>query len=134
MEAAGDKKRVVLVVGGSGYLGLHVLEALAASPCDYTLAYTYQSHPPSPELLQKIPHVLPLPLDLRTGHGLESIFDKLGTVGSFLPPNPTPVKPCSFAVARSLIVLNETKLFMSELVICHLSRVQGFSSLITYVG
>lgn len=84
MEAAGDKKRVVLVVGGSGYLGLHVLEALAASPCDYTLAYTYHSHPPSPELLEKIPHVLPLPLDLRTGHGLESIFDKLGTVGSFL--------------------------------------------------
>ena len=36
----------------------------------------------------------------------------------FLPPNPTPVKPCSFAVAKSLIVLNETKLFMSELVIC----------------
>lgn len=129
-----EKKGVVLVVGGSGYLGLHVLEALAASPCDYTVAYTYQTHPPSPELLEKIPDVLPLPLDLLTGHGLENIFDKLGTVGS-CPPNPTPFKPCPFAVARSLNVLNETKLFMSELVFCvGLKFVQESSSLITYVG
>lgn len=76
----GRKKDVVLVVGGSGYLGLHVLEALAASPSDYTIAFTYQSHPPSPELLQKLPNVLVFELDLCSGIGLAEISKALDNV------------------------------------------------------
>lgn len=70
-----EKRKVILLVGGSGYLGLHVLEALASS--DYTLAYTYNSHP-SPAA--QLPNVLAFHLNLRNGDGLDAMAKALGTV------------------------------------------------------
>ena len=78
--APGGEKKVILLVGGSGYLGLHVIEALASSPCDYTLAYTYNSHPAPADLAEKFPNVLAFRLDLRSGEGLEEISKLLDTV------------------------------------------------------
>lgn len=72
-----EKRKVILLVGGSGYLGLHVLEALASS--DYTLAYTYNSHPAPAQL----PNVLAFHLNLRNGDGLDAMAMALGTVSSF---------------------------------------------------
>lgn len=82
MAVGGEKTRVILLVGGSGYLGLHVLEALASSssPCGYTLAYTYNSHAAPANLVEKFPSVLAFRLDLRSGEGLEEISKALDTV------------------------------------------------------
>jgi dTDP-4-dehydrorhamnose reductase len=75
----GNKKEVILVTGGSGYLGLHLIEALAKGfSSQYDVAYTYQSHPPSPELHQKLPNVHSFQVDLRTGRGLDIISSTLG--------------------------------------------------------
>ncbi|KAG0593959.1 hypothetical protein M758_UG035400 [Ceratodon purpureus] len=79
MAPGGEKKKVVLVGGGSGYLGLHVLEALACAPCDYTLAYTYNSHPAPADLVEKLPNVLAFRLNLRSGEGMEEISKSLDT-------------------------------------------------------
>lgn len=84
MELAGGekkkRKKAILLVGGSGYLGLHVLEALASSPlCDYTLAYTYNSHPAPAQLVEKLPNVVAFRLDLRNGDGLHEISKSLDT-------------------------------------------------------
>lgn len=81
MAVGGEKTRVILLVGGSGYLGLHVLEALASSssPCGYTLAYTYNSHAAPADLVEKFPGVLAFRLDLRSGEGLEEISKALDT-------------------------------------------------------
>jgi len=80
--SARERKKVILLVGGSGYLGLHVLEALASS-CDYTLAYTYNSHPAPAQLVEKLPNVLAFHLDLRSGDGLDEISKSLNTVSPF---------------------------------------------------
>ncbi|KAL2651191.1 hypothetical protein R1flu_019319 [Riccia fluitans] len=66
----------VLVVGGSGYLGLHLLHYLAAKT-KYQLAYTFNKLdlPPNHESLQ---HVRGFHVDLRTGAGLDQISKELG--------------------------------------------------------
>jgi hypothetical protein len=82
----GTKKEVILVTGGSGYLGLHLIEALAKGfSSQYDVAYTYQSHPPSPELHQKLPNVHSFQVDLRTGRGLDIISSTLGHVCDLSP-------------------------------------------------
>jgi hypothetical protein len=87
----GTKKEVILVTGGSGYLGLHLIEALAKGfSSQYNVAYTYQSHPPSPELHQKLPNVHSFQVDLRTGHGLDIISSTLGHVCDLSPLHTTP--------------------------------------------
>ncbi|XP_024377112.1 uncharacterized protein [Physcomitrium patens] len=77
--AESREKKVILLVGGSGYLGLHLLEDLASPTCDCTLAYTYNSHPAPAELVDKLPNVLAFHLDLRSGEGLQEISKSLGT-------------------------------------------------------
>ncbi|GMY09471.1 methionine adenosyltransferase 2 subunit beta isoform X1 [Fagus crenata] len=72
-----SRKRV-LVVGGTGYLGQHLLQGFSeiqATP--YDLGFTYHSNLPQP-LLHAIPHLLPFHVDLKTGQGFESISHSFG--------------------------------------------------------
>ncbi|CAI0471927.1 unnamed protein product [Linum tenue] len=79
MERAATK---VLVVGGTGYLGQHVLEGLSKIADDgvpYDLAFTYHSTPnPPPLLLAGVPQCLAFHVDLRTGDGLETVSRRFG--------------------------------------------------------
>ncbi|KAL6981900.1 hypothetical protein U1Q18_023518 [Sarracenia purpurea var. burkii] len=77
-----SRKRV-LVVGGTGYLGQHLLQALSKiqgseGTSSYDLAFTYHSNPPPPPLLRAIPQPLAFHLDLRTGHGFDAISQAFG--------------------------------------------------------
>ncbi|XP_048494925.1 uncharacterized protein LOC104888538 isoform X2 [Beta vulgaris subsp. vulgaris] len=70
----------VLVVGGTGYLGQHLLQTfsdLQISP-SYHLAFTYHSSPLPSKLLHAFPHSLSFPVDLQTGHGFDSITSTFG--------------------------------------------------------
>ncbi|XP_058082938.1 uncharacterized protein LOC131230927 isoform X2 [Magnolia sinica] len=72
-----SRKRV-LVVGGSGYLGQHLLQAFAAvDQKPYDLAFTYHSSPPQ-TLLNAISPALSFHVDLQTGHGFDSISNTFG--------------------------------------------------------
>ncbi|KAJ6814437.1 putative spore coat polysaccharide biosynthesis protein SpsK isoform X1 [Iris pallida] len=79
MEVEG---RRVLVVGGSGYLGQHLLAALARSDDGgertYDLAFTHHRPIPPQELVEAISPALHFQVDLQTGHGLASISEKFG--------------------------------------------------------
>ncbi|OIW21946.1 hypothetical protein TanjilG_15765 [Lupinus angustifolius] len=74
-------KNKVLVVGGTGYLGQHLLQAFYAdgngiSP--YDLAFTHHSNLPPKPLLDSIPRSLAFQLDLKTGNGFEAISNAFG--------------------------------------------------------
>ncbi|XP_059312709.1 uncharacterized protein LOC132063943 isoform X1 [Lycium ferocissimum] len=69
----------ILIVGGTGYLGQHLVQAIQDSlPYALSLAFTYHTNPPPEKLLQAIPHVLPFHLDLRTGNGFDHISQNFG--------------------------------------------------------
>ncbi|KNA15035.1 hypothetical protein SOVF_101900 [Spinacia oleracea] len=70
-----SKKRI-LIVGGTGYLGQHLLHSIS-DPSSFDLAFTYHSTPPS-NLLLALPHSLSFPLDLHNGHGFDSITATFG--------------------------------------------------------
>ncbi|KAK9749364.1 hypothetical protein RND81_02G120800 [Saponaria officinalis] len=73
-------KKKVLVVGGSGYLGQHLIDSFSTSKTTplYDLAFTYNTTPPQ-QLLQALPHtILSFPLDFHTGHGFDSISASFG--------------------------------------------------------
>ena len=75
----------VLVVGGTGYLGQHLLEALSKIGGDeaipYDLAFTYHSDPSPPQaLLAAVPHCLSFRVDLRTGDGFDAVSRRFGQV------------------------------------------------------
>ncbi|XP_021902344.1 methionine adenosyltransferase 2 subunit beta [Carica papaya] len=73
-----SKKRV-LVVGGTGYLGQHLLQGFSdinGSP--YDVAFTHHSFPPPHSLLHAFPSSLAFPLDLKTGHGFDGISRRFG--------------------------------------------------------
>ncbi|KAL0412002.1 UNVERIFIED_CONTAM: dTDP-4-dehydrorhamnose reductase [Sesamum latifolium] len=75
-----SKKRV-LIVGGTGYLGQHLLQSFAEDPdpkSPLALAFTHHSSPPPQPLLNAIPQALPFHVDLRTGSGLDAISHKFG--------------------------------------------------------
>lgn len=83
-----SKKRV-LVVGGTGYLGQHLLQGFSqiegkgitlTNPFD--LAFTHHSNPPPQALLDAFPHLLPFQVDLKTGHGFQAISQTFGRVSS----------------------------------------------------
>ncbi|KAG0454123.1 hypothetical protein HPP92_025427 [Vanilla planifolia] len=69
-----ESKRV-LVVGGSGYLGQHLLDGLLAadSGTHYDVAFTYHRSTPPAELVDALPSLIPFRVDLRTGDGFDSI-------------------------------------------------------------
>lgn len=69
----------MVVVGGSGYLGLHLLQSLATlADNPYDIAFTYHSHPPPPTLLDAIGPLHAFKVDLQSGEGLDSISATLG--------------------------------------------------------
>ncbi|KAM5555178.1 hypothetical protein ABKV19_023193 [Rosa sericea] len=74
-----SRKRV-LIVGGTGYLGQHVLQGFSenqeTTPCD--LAFTHHSSPPPQALLNAFPSVLPFSVDLKSGNGFEAISHQFG--------------------------------------------------------
>ncbi|PKI45405.1 hypothetical protein CRG98_034210 [Punica granatum] len=67
-------KKRMLVVGGTGYLGQHLLQGLSDA---FDLAFTYHSHLPK-LLLDSIPHSLAFRVDLQTGQGLDAIAQSFG--------------------------------------------------------
>ncbi|PKA53211.1 hypothetical protein AXF42_Ash009941 [Apostasia shenzhenica] len=74
-----ERKRV-LVVGGSGYLGQHLLHELATADGGrpYELAFTHHRSAPPPELVDAISPVLCFRVDLRTGEGFDSVSSTFG--------------------------------------------------------
>lgn len=78
MEAAVRKR--ILVVGGSGYLGQHLLHELytACGETPFDIAFTHHRPLPPPELIRSLSGVVPFRVDLRNGVGLESISATFG--------------------------------------------------------
>ncbi|KAI0509988.1 hypothetical protein KFK09_010588 [Dendrobium nobile] len=74
-----ERKRV-LVIGGSGYLGQHLLDGLAKADNEtpFDLAFTHHRPIPPPELIDAISPVYPFRVDVRTGEGFESISNTFG--------------------------------------------------------
>lgn len=73
----------MLIVGGTGYLGQHLLQSFADNldgNSSFALAFTHLSIPPPHALLNAIPHALPFHVDLRTGDGFDAISDAFGQV------------------------------------------------------
>ncbi|WOG90471.1 hypothetical protein DCAR_0209715 [Daucus carota subsp. sativus] len=71
----------VLIIGGTGYVGQHLLEGLSnvALEQDFDLAFTHHSHLPPEPLLKAIhSHCLAFPVDLRNGDGFDAISVKFG--------------------------------------------------------
>ncbi|GMI98379.1 hypothetical protein like AT4G00560 [Hibiscus trionum] len=69
----------VLVVGGTGYLGQHLLQGFSEIQgiIPYDLAFTYNSFPPQP-LLDAFPGSLAFHVDLKTGAGFRPISQQFG--------------------------------------------------------
>lgn len=81
---AEERKQRVLVVGGSGYLGQHLLAALAR--CDrlqsppYLLAFTHHRPIPPQDLLAAVAPAAPFRVDLRNGEGFDVVSAAFGQV------------------------------------------------------
>ncbi|KAM7476388.1 hypothetical protein LguiB_023631 [Lonicera macranthoides] len=78
-----SEKKKVVVVGGTGYLGQHLLQCFSdeirqANPCNYEIAFTHHSNLPPKTLLNSIPHSFAFPVDLRSGHGFHAISQTFG--------------------------------------------------------
>ncbi|XP_038878319.1 methionine adenosyltransferase 2 subunit beta [Benincasa hispida] len=71
-------KNKVLVVGGTGYLGQHLLSGFFESDgVPYDIAFTYHSFAPG-DLLRALPHFLAFQVDLKSGQGFDTIAEKFG--------------------------------------------------------
>ncbi|XVF73249.1 hypothetical protein PTKIN_Ptkin12aG0186400 [Pterospermum kingtungense] len=71
-------KKNLLVVGGTGYLGQHLLQGISEIPgTTYDVAFTYNSFPPQ-SLLDAFPSSLAFHVDLKTGLGFNSISEQFG--------------------------------------------------------
>lgn len=72
----------ILIVGGRGYLGQHLLQQFTAIqetlPYALSLAFTYHTNPPPERLLKAIRQALPFHVDLRTGNGFDDISQNFG--------------------------------------------------------
>ncbi|KAL6513588.1 hypothetical protein OROGR_021074 [Orobanche gracilis] len=78
-----SSKKRVLIVGGTGYLGQHLLRSFACnleSRFPLALAFTHRSTPPPPVLLSAMHEALPFYVDLSTGDGLSAISNAFGQV------------------------------------------------------
>ncbi|KAG6508984.1 methionine adenosyltransferase 2 subunit beta-like isoform X2 [Zingiber officinale] len=71
------ERRRVLVVGGTGYLGQHLLQGLAGALL-YDLAFTHNRPIPPPDLVAAVSPVIPFRVDLRTGDGFDAISSSFG--------------------------------------------------------
>lgn len=76
-----DVKKKILVLGGTGYLGQHLLvrfsEEIKHQQQKYELAFTHYSTPPQ-SLLNEISPSIAFHVDLQTGQGLDSIATTFG--------------------------------------------------------
>uniref|UniRef100_A0A0E0CTD9 NAD-dependent epimerase/dehydratase domain-containing protein n=1 Tax=Oryza meridionalis TaxID=40149 RepID=A0A0E0CTD9_9ORYZ len=84
-----ERKRV-LVVGGSGYLGQHLLAALAAGgEVSVDVAFTHHRDTPPQPLLHALPGLRAFRVDLRSGDGLHAVSESFGQVdrGVASPPD-----------------------------------------------
>lgn len=75
-------RKKILVVGGTGYLGQHVLQGFSEihEATQFDLAFTHHSSPPPSPLLDAIPNLLAFHVDLKTGLGFEAISHAFGQV------------------------------------------------------
>ncbi|EEC79866.1 hypothetical protein OsI_21362 [Oryza sativa Indica Group] len=73
-----ERKRV-LVVGGSGYLGQHLLAALAAGG-EVDVAFTHHRDTPPQPLLHALPGLRAFRVDLRSGDGLRAVSESFGQI------------------------------------------------------
>ncbi|KAJ4910287.1 NAD(P)-binding Rossmann-fold superfamily protein [Raphanus sativus] len=71
-----EKKTKVVIVGGTGYLGQHLLQAFPGDR--YDVAFTHHSCPLPPLLLDAFPHFPSFHVDLKTGLGFNSISHHFG--------------------------------------------------------
>ncbi|KAF8691797.1 hypothetical protein HU200_040199 [Digitaria exilis] len=74
---AEEERKRVLVVGGSGYLGQHILAALASAG-RLDVAFTHHSQAPPQPLLDALPSIRAFRADLRSGDGFEAIAASFG--------------------------------------------------------
>lgn len=76
------EKTKVVIVGGTGYLGQHLLEAFAENNGGdrYNVAFTHHSSPPPRRLLDAFPQFPAFPVDLKSGLGFNSISQDFGQV------------------------------------------------------
>ncbi|XP_054784867.1 uncharacterized protein LOC129291502 isoform X2 [Prosopis cineraria] len=73
------RKEKVLIVGGTGYLGQHLLQGYAEiNERPYDLAFTQHSSLPPQVLLDAISGSLAFPVDLKSGSGFEAISNTFG--------------------------------------------------------
>lgn len=73
-------RKKVLVVGGTGYLGQHLLSGFSGiEGAPYDIAFTYHSFPPE-DLLRALPNLLAFHVDLKSGQGFDAIAEKFGQV------------------------------------------------------
>ncbi|CAH1419690.1 unnamed protein product [Lactuca virosa] len=75
-----SNNKKLLIIGGTGYLGQHLLQSFSESQksFDLSMAFTHHSSPPPNLLLQSLPHATPFQVDLQTGHGFDSISHTFG--------------------------------------------------------
>jgi nucleoside-diphosphate-sugar epimerase len=106
---AGERKRV-LVVGGSGYLGQHLLAALASAG-DVDVAFTHHRDAAPLQLLEALPGVRAFRVDLRSGDGLEAVSASFGQV-TLLPVS-------SICLSAYGISSNPTPLRLQHNTLCH---------------
>jgi len=74
--AGEEERKRVLVVGGSGYLGQHLLAASSAAD-RLDVAFTHHSPAPPQPLLDALPSVR---ADIRSGDGLQATSTSFGQV------------------------------------------------------
>ncbi|XP_010523033.1 PREDICTED: methionine adenosyltransferase 2 subunit beta [Tarenaya hassleriana] len=74
------EKTKVLILGGTGYLGQHLLQAFAVTNggSQYDVAFAHHSSPPPRLLLDSFPRFPAFPVDLKSGQGLDSISHNFG--------------------------------------------------------
>lgn len=73
-------RKRILVVGGTGYLGQHLLRAFSEVPeSPYDLAFTYRFSLPR-ALRDAFPRSLAFLVDLQSGAGLDAVSQAFGQV------------------------------------------------------
>ncbi|KDP28667.1 hypothetical protein JCGZ_14438 [Jatropha curcas] len=75
-----EKKNRVLVIGGTGYLGQHLLQGLSEiKERPFDIAFTYHSSSSPPQLLlDSYPHSRSFRVDIKTGEGFQTISYEFG--------------------------------------------------------
>ncbi|PNX55244.1 methionine adenosyltransferase 2 subunit beta [Trifolium pratense] len=79
-------KKKILIVGGTGYLGQHLLQSYNANQTsqshsyDLTVAFTYHSTPLPQPLLDAFPDSQSFHVDFKSAIGFESISNAFGQI------------------------------------------------------